>query len=97
MSTIETIVHRYIESWNETDDGRRRRLIESLYLENAGYTDPLSDARGWDAIDRTIAGAQKQFGGLVFSLAGPVDAHHETARFTWHLAPPGAVEPIRAR
>lgn len=93
MSTIETIVNRYIESWNETDAARRRALIESVYAENAGYTDPLVAATGWDAIERTVAGAQKQFGGLVFRLVGGVDAHHDTARFTWHLEQPGAAEP----
>ena len=30
-----------------------------------------------------------QFPGLVFTLAGPVDAHHDLARFTWHLGPQG--------
>ncbi len=93
MSPIETIVKRYIESWNETDDARRRAIIETLYAENARYTDPLVAATGWNAIDATVAGAQKQFDGLVFSLAGKVDAHHDTARFTWHLAQPDAAEP----
>ena len=29
----------------------------------------------------------------MFSLAGPVDAHHQQARFTWGLGPEGA-EPL---
>jgi hypothetical protein len=29
----------------------------------------------------------------VFTLAGPVDAHHRQARFTWGLGPEGA-EPL---
>jgi hypothetical protein len=94
MSDIESIVHRYIETWNETDPARRRAAIEELYTENGAYTDPLVAASGWDALDRTIAGAQQQFPGLVFSLAGPVDAHHDTARFTWNLGAPGTVEPL---
>ena len=94
MSAIENIVHRYIDSWNQTDAGRRRAAIRELYAENAGYTDPLAAVQGWDAIDQFIAGAQQQFKGLVFSLAGKVDAHHDTARFTWHLGAPGAKEPL---
>ena len=94
MSAIESIVNRYIDSWNQTDAAGRRAAIRELYAENAGYTDPLAAVRGWDAIDQFIAGAQQQFKGLVFSLAGKIDAHHDTARFTWHLGVPGAKEPV---
>ncbi|HWN35201.1 MAG TPA: nuclear transport factor 2 family protein, partial [Pseudonocardia sp.] len=76
------------------DGARRRAIIDELYTEDAGYTDPMVAASGRDAIDAFVAGAQKQFAGLVFSLAGPVDAHHDTARFQWHLAAPGADEPL---
>lgn len=94
MSAIDSIVHRYIDSWNQTDAASRRAAIRALYAEDAGYTDPLAAVRGWDAIDQFIAGAQQQFKGLVFSLAGKVDAHHDTARFTWHLGALGAQEPL---
>jgi hypothetical protein len=40
-----------------------------------------------------IAGAQAQFPGLVFRLAGLVDAHHRQARFSWGLGPAGE-EPL---
>ena len=94
MSAIENIVHRYIDSWNQTDARSRHAAIRELYTENAGYTDPLAAVQGWDAIDQFIGGAQQQFKGLVFSLAGKIDAHHDTARFTWHLGAPGAKEPL---
>jgi hypothetical protein len=94
MSAIENIVHRYIDSWNQTDARSRHAAIRELYAENAGYTDPLAAVQGWDAIDQFIGGAQQQFKGLVFSLAGKIDAHHDTARFTWHLGAPGAKEPL---
>ena len=91
---MASIAQRYIDAWNETDAGTRRALIDELYSPEAGYTDPLVDARGRDQIDATIAGAQEQFAGLVFSLAGPVDSHHDTARFQWHLGAPGTEEPL---
>jgi hypothetical protein len=45
----------------------------------------MAVAEGRDQIDATIAAVQGQFPGLAFTLAGPVDAHHDTARFTWSL------------
>ena len=36
---------------------------------------------------------QEQFPGFVFTPVGPVDAHHQVARFSWGLGPAGA-DPI---
>ena len=52
-----------------------------------------SAVEGRDALDATIGAVQQQFPGCVFALAGPVDAHHDDARFTWGLGRPGE-EPL---
>ena len=90
---MNDVIDRYLACWNETDPAARRTLIEQTWTEDASYIDPLAEARGHDAIDATIAAAQGQFPGFVFKLAGPVDAHHQQARFTWGLGPDGA-EPL---
>ena len=59
-----------------------------------GYTDPLADVTGHDAIEATIAAVQAQFPGWVFRLAAPADAHHDQLRFTWHLGPEGQEAPV---
>jgi hypothetical protein len=69
------------------------RYLDCTWAADASYIDPLAEAHGRDAIDATIAAAQAQFPGFVFTLAGPVDAHHRQARFTWGLGPDGA-EPL---
>ena len=84
---IDDLVARYLQTWNETDPGARRKAIDELWADDGVYTDPLAVAVGQDAIDALIAAVQGQFPGLVFTLAGPVDAHHNLARFTWHLGP----------
>jgi hypothetical protein len=90
MNATETLVRRYIESWNETDPARRHAIIEDIFTEDAQYTDPLAFLEGREAIERAIAGVQSQFPGLVFSLGGIIDAHHDVARFIWHLGEPGS-------
>lgn len=87
------VIDNYIATWNETDPARRRALVDQVWTDDARYVDPLADAGGKEAIDATIAAVQQQFAGLVFRLGGPVDAHHDIARFTWELGPAGA-EPI---
>ncbi|NNH69372.1 nuclear transport factor 2 family protein [Nocardia uniformis] len=92
MTEFENIAQRYIETWNESDAGKRRQLIDELYTADVSFTDPLVQLTGPDAIDAMVAGAQQQFAGLTFGL-GPVDGHHNTARFTWTLGAPDA-EPL---
>jgi SnoaL-like domain len=83
--TVSDLVTRYLETWNETDQAARRKAIDELWAPDGTYTDPMAVAAGRDQIDATIAAVQGQFPGLAFTLAGPVDAHHGTARFTWNL------------
>lgn len=83
------LIERYIATWNETDADARRKLIDETWTDAATYVDPMVVADGKDVIDQVIAGAQQRFAGLAFRLGGPVDAHHNLARFTWELAPEG--------
>jgi SnoaL-like domain len=87
------MIARYLDCWNEADPAARRKLIDGAWTADASYIDPLAEAHGRDAVDATIAAVQGQFPGFVFTLAGPVDAHHRQARFTWGLGPAGA-EPL---
>jgi hypothetical protein len=81
------LIEKYIAAWNETDPASRRRLVDEVFAPDAAYTDPMAAVTGRDQIAAMIAAAQGQFAGLEFRLAGPVDAHHDIARFTWHLGP----------
>lgn len=90
---MNDVIARYLDCWNETDPAARRKLIDQTWTAEADYIDPMAQAHGAEAIDATIAAVQGQFPGFVFTLAGPVDAHHRQARFTWGLGPEGA-EPL---
>ena len=91
---MQEMVERYLAAWNETDAARRRKLVDELWAEDGSYTDPLADVRGRAEIDGLIGAVQQQFPGFVFTLGGTVDAHHDQARFTWHLGPADAAEPV---
>lgn len=90
MQDVQTLVTRYIETFNETDAGRRRELLGTLYAADCTYTDPHVDLRGAEQIDGFIEQTQERFPGLAFGLGGEIDAHHEQARFQWHAGPPDA-------
>lgn len=94
MTDYQDIAQRYIDAWNQTDAAARRAAVDQLYTEDARYVDPLAVAEGREAIASMIGGAHEQFPGFVFTLAGPVDGHHNQARFGWELGPAGAPAPI---
>ncbi|MCW3065536.1 MAG: nuclear transport factor 2 family protein [Solirubrobacterales bacterium] len=85
MADMTSVVDDYIAAWNETDAGRRRELVARTFADDATYLDPLMDGAGTDGIDALIGGAQRQFPGARFELAGGPDAHHDVVRFVWHL------------
>lgn len=94
MSEFDELAQRYINTWNETDPAARRAAVDGLFSEDGRYVDPMAVAEGREAIAATIGAVQDQFPGFVFRLAGPVDAHHEQARFRWELGPDGQEAPI---
>lgn len=94
MTTYDTIAKRYIDAWNLTDPDARRAAVDELYADDARYIDPLAVAEGREAISATIGAVQQQFPGFEFRLAGPVDGHHNQARFGWELGPAGQPAPI---
>ena len=94
MSDFAELAEQYIAAWNETDPSVRRALIGEIWSEDGRYLDPLAQVAGHDQIDAVIAAAQEQFAGMTFRLAGPVDAHHDQARFGWELGPAAVPAPI---
>jgi len=93
MSDFDAVVERYLAVWNETDAAARRAAIDDVFTPDVRYVDPVAAVEGRDALDGLIGAVQQQFPGYVFTPGGPADAHHEQARFTWHLGPAGA-EPV---
>jgi hypothetical protein len=87
MQNAQTLVSQYLEAFNETDADRRRELLESLYTPDCTYTDPHVELRGADQVDGFIVQTQERFPGFTFALGGPIDAHHNQARFQWHAGP----------
>lgn len=89
MTYIEDTVDRYIAAWNEPDAAARRDLVAAVWEDDGSYLDPLMEGTGTDQLTAMIGAAQAQFPGHRFVLAGAPDAHHDRARFTWHLVPDG--------
>ncbi|MDH6680648.1 hypothetical protein M2284_004877 [Rhodococcus sp. LBL1] len=93
MNDFDSLIQRYLDTWNETDTDKRNALVEELWAADGRYVDPIGSAEGPAAVSALIGSVQQQFDGMRFELVGDIDAHHEQARFTWALGPAGA-EPL---
>ena len=91
---FERIAAGYIAMWNSADPVERQALVAAVCAEDIRYTDPLVDVSGRDGLAATIGAVQEQFPGFGFTLLGPVDAHHDQARFGWELGPAGIPAPV---
>ncbi|MFD0360896.1 nuclear transport factor 2 family protein [Nocardia sp. GCM10030253] len=85
MSQYDDAVARYFAAWNATDADVRAKAVADAWTEDGFYTDPLADVSGHDAVAAAIGGVHEQFPGFEFRQTGPVDGHHDTARFSWEL------------
>ncbi|MEU8364946.1 nuclear transport factor 2 family protein [Nonomuraea sp. NPDC048882] len=84
-----------IDAINEREPTRRRTLIEQAFTPDGAYTDPDDEVQGHDALNALFERLQRQASPeLRFSLLGPVDAHHQQARFTWQYGIAGTATPL---
>jgi hypothetical protein len=91
---MSDMVERYLAVWNETDPEARRAAIDDVFTDDVRYVDPVAAVTGRDALHGLIGAVHEQFPGFVFTPGGPVDAHHDQARFTWRLGRPGEEPPV---
>jgi len=84
-TTTQQIVEAYGSAWNETDEAKRRAVLERSWADDGVYTDPQSHAEGRDALVQLIGGFQQQFGGASIVPTSNVDEHHGKLRFTWKM------------
>jgi hypothetical protein len=94
MSTQE-VVQAYMEAWNETDEGKRRVLLDKAWADNGTYTDPMQHAEGRDELIGLISQFQQQMPGASIVMASLIDEHHDRLRFQWRMeGGPQAMEGI---
>jgi SnoaL-like domain len=92
---ISTLIHRYVELWNEHDPIRRQAAAGDLLTENSRYTDPdWAAVVGSEAIAAMIGEAQQKLGDLRFTVATIINTHHDLALFAWHLGPADGTPPV---
>ena len=91
MTTTEEIVLAYVAAWSETDEGKRRALLEKSWAEDGTYTDPTVEVVGREALVQYIGRIHQRFAGHRILLTSGVDEHHSRLRFTWAMVNPEGI------
>ncbi len=87
MNDLERLIDKYFNSLNETNDQRRRRLIEEVWAENGKFASPVGAVAGYDAIDIQVQGFQKQFPDTEVRRTGKIDVLDDKyVRFNFEAA-----------
>jgi len=92
---ITAVTDGYFAMWSEPDPARRQAIIAATWSEDATYVDPMFTADGYPGLDALVRGVHERFPGHRFTLVGPVDTHHDRARWAWQFGLDGA-EPMAA-
>ncbi len=84
-SDITSLIDRYCAVWNEPEPERRKALLESVWADEATYTDPRADTTGVDELLAHIATIRAGRPGARIVRSTVVDVHHGIARFGWRV------------
>jgi hypothetical protein len=88
------LILKYLDIWNERDTAARQTLIKAVFTEDSFYSAPdHAGLHGHGELSEAIGRSQEQFGDMVFTLGRVINAHHDTALFTWELGAPNADTP----
>jgi hypothetical protein len=96
LTGIEATLDRYVSVWNEPHVERRRALIAELWAPDAVYANAATAYRGHEEIAVGVSRSHDRWvgSGHRFAAAGVAGAHHDVARFVWHMFGPGGGEPV---
>ena len=93
---INEIIEEYVAVWNESDPGERRRRIRSVWAEGGRTCYRLSDAHGYEEIERRVTGSWEKWlrdGKYIFKPEKAA-CHHDVVRFNFVMVtvPEGRIQ-----
>jgi hypothetical protein len=79
------LIDRYCQVWTEPDADQRKKLLVSVWADDATYIDPSVHAANAVELLAHIAKVQERRPGAKVLRTSAVDVHHGVARFAWHV------------
>ena len=89
---LKTVWERYVRSWKIDSVAKKREVFATCLARDCVYTDPLTQARGWDELLAYMVGFQEQLPGGHF-VTEQFFGHHGRSVAKWKMMN-GAGAPI---
>ncbi|MCQ6957046.1 nuclear transport factor 2 family protein [Mucilaginibacter aquariorum] len=87
LTSITNLVEKHLQLWGETDGNKRIRLAKEIYHEDIQVTDPGEILNGYEEVSNFIGKLLSNSPGFQFSIAKPIENHHNTAVLSWQFGP----------
>lgn len=81
---LKTVWECYVKSWNPAPAAEKRALFAECLAPDCVYTDPLTQAKGWDELGAYMASFQQQVPGGRF-VTEYFLAHHGRSIARWKM------------
>ena len=81
---LKAVWERYVGSWKTASVAEKRRIYETCLAPGCVYTDPLTQARGWDELTQYMASFQQQIPGGHF-VTQEFLSHHGRSVARWQM------------
>lgn len=83
--SITRLMYRHFEVCNELDSVKRNAALKEVYAPNIYSVDPNFAAIGYQGMINAINMLHKDLPGARLTITGPVETHHNVARFPYSL------------
>jgi hypothetical protein len=83
-----SVLTDYFSAWNETDAGKRERLLQRALSAGAELIDPLGRWQGVAGISERIARYHESAPATKVVPGSGVDAHNDVERYAWKIVDP---------
>ena len=84
---IKQLVEAHLRIWTEPDHTKRLVLANEIYAANIEVIDPEVILNGRAEVSDFIGSLLKQYPGFEFSIAKPIETHHNRAILSWQFGP----------
>ncbi len=82
---VSEVIDTHLLAYGEPDATRRLELVRQVWSADGSLADPPFEASGHDGIAGLTDVVLQHYPAHAFRRTSAVDAHHETARYTWVL------------
>ncbi|MEW2505833.1 MULTISPECIES: nuclear transport factor 2 family protein [unclassified Amycolatopsis] len=94
MDDVERRVKGHLDAWMIADARERAAALGRVYTDDVTVVEPDRVLRGREVLNERITELHRLFGGLEFTVLGPIERNQDYVLYRWSQPVPGRAEPV---